>query len=96
MAFPNFLTAFSSSLQSINPFSSPPSSPVFEPAVADVLIVKAILCSFSLPPELTDTIIDYAEYWPHTSATLPGISPACAGKSLEDYFIVCPYLFAHT
>ncbi|KFY75345.1 hypothetical protein V499_04681 [Pseudogymnoascus sp. VKM F-103] len=87
MAFPNFLTAFSSSLQAINPFSTPPNSHI-DPTVADVLVVKAMLQSLSLPLELADAIIDYAEYWPHTSAVLPGIKPACAhGNSREDYFV---------
>lgn len=76
MAFPNLLTAFSTSLQSINPFATPPNlpalqsinpfgtppnSPAFDPTVADVLTTKAILQRLSLPLELTDTIIDYAE-----------------------------------
>ncbi|OBT57048.1 hypothetical protein VE04_02605 [Pseudogymnoascus sp. 24MN13] len=87
MAFPNFLTAFSSSLQAINPFSTPPNSHI-DPTVADVLVVKAMLQSLSLPLELADAIIDYAEYWPHTSAVLPGIKPACAqGNTRENYFV---------
>ncbi|ELR04985.1 hypothetical protein VC83_02874 [Pseudogymnoascus destructans] len=88
MAFPYFLTASSSSLQDINPFSIPPNSPAIDPTVADVLVVKAILQSLSLPLELADTIIDYAEYWPHTSAVLPSVNPACAqGNSHENYFV---------
>ena len=95
MAFPYVLTAFSSSLQAINPFSTPPNSPAFDPTIADVLVVKAILQSLSLPLELADTIIDDAEYWPHTSAVLPGIYPVCAqGQSHENYFVVCPPHFA--
>ncbi|KFY29561.1 hypothetical protein V494_08662 [Pseudogymnoascus sp. VKM F-4513 (FW-928)] len=101
--FPNFLAALASRLQSINPFNAPPSSAppgsvssssvsssssTYEPTVADVLAIKAILQGFSLPPELTDEIIDYAEYWPHTSAVPPGINAAYAhGRSLEDYFV---------
>ncbi|OBT90712.1 hypothetical protein VE02_00595 [Pseudogymnoascus sp. 03VT05] len=88
MAFPYFLTTFSSSLQAINPFSTPPNSLAFKPTVPDVFVVKAMLQSLSLPPELADAIIDYAEYWPHTSAVLPGIHPACAqGNSRENYFV---------
>ncbi|KFY27988.1 hypothetical protein V493_03171 [Pseudogymnoascus sp. VKM F-4281 (FW-2241)] len=67
----------------MNPFSTPPNSPPSDPTVADVLATKAILLSLSLPLELTDAIIDYAEYWPHTSAVLPGTTPA-----LGDYFLI--------
>jgi len=39
------------------------------PSVMDVLTVKAMLFKcLELPPELIDVIIDYAEYWPHTTA----------------------------
>ncbi|OBT70408.1 hypothetical protein VE03_00214 [Pseudogymnoascus sp. 23342-1-I1] len=89
MTFPNFLTSLSSRVQSINPFGTPTNSPdAFDPAIADVFSVKAILQSLSLPLELADTIIDFAQYWPHTSTVLTGINPAYAqGKALEDYFI---------
>lgn len=40
----------------------------YEPSIADVLVVKAMLtkgiCK-SLPRELVDLVLDYAEYWPH-------------------------------
>lgn len=40
----------------------------FEPQVLDVIVVKAMLVNgLHLPPELVDSIIDHAEYWPHTS-----------------------------
>jgi hypothetical protein len=41
--------------------------------------------------------MDYAEYWPHTSAVHPSVNPACAqGRSnIQDYFIVCPSYFVH-
>ncbi|KFY49485.1 hypothetical protein V496_09975 [Pseudogymnoascus sp. VKM F-4515 (FW-2607)] len=89
MAFPNFLTELSSRVQSINPFSAPPNLPAFYPAIDDVLSVKAILQSLALPLELTDAIIDFAEYWPLTSTVVPpGINPAHAqGNVLENYFI---------
>lgn len=42
----------------------------YKPSVSDVLVVKAFLCaSHTLPLELIDTIIDAAEYWPHTTTT---------------------------
>ncbi|RKF63725.1 hypothetical protein OnM2_023007 [Erysiphe neolycopersici] len=37
----------------------------FQPAVGDVLAAKASLLN-KLPIEIVDTIIDFAEYWPHT------------------------------
>lgn len=44
------------------------SDPFVGPAVEDVLIVKNILqIRGRLPIELIDCIIDYAEYWPHTT-----------------------------
>jgi hypothetical protein len=42
-----------------------------EPTVQDVLRVKSLLeqapSSMTLPLELIDIILDYAEYWPHTT-----------------------------
>lgn len=47
-------------------------SPPFEPSVADVLVVKAMLTkALSLPPELVDAVVDIAEYWPHTTTERP-------------------------
>ncbi len=45
------------------------SHPEFDtPNVADVLLVKKMLVlGANLPLEIADLIIDYAEYWPHTS-----------------------------
>lgn len=41
----------------------------YEPSIPDVLVVKAMLGKgLHLPPELIDSIVDQAEYWPHTSA----------------------------
>lgn len=37
----------------------------FQPAVEDVLAAKDSLLN-KLPIEIVDTIIDFAEYWPHT------------------------------
>jgi hypothetical protein len=41
----------------------------YEPSVLDVLVVKAMLNkALRLPPELLYTIVDFAEYWPHSTA----------------------------
>lgn len=40
-----------------------------EPTVEDVLKAREILAAIShFPPELVDAIIDFAEYWPHTTS----------------------------
>ncbi|KAH8885622.1 hypothetical protein GQ53DRAFT_750972 [Thozetella sp. PMI_491] len=40
----------------------------FEPTVADVMVVKAMVSkALNLPNEIVDTIVDLAEYWPHTT-----------------------------
>ncbi|KAF2203380.1 hypothetical protein GQ43DRAFT_390081 [Delitschia confertaspora ATCC 74209] len=48
--------------------ASPPSW-TGEPTIQDVLTVKDILARYiQLPAELIDIIIDFAEYWPHTTS----------------------------
>src|SRR5580700_11294969 len=44
-----------------------PGASVDPPSPNDVLEVKNILQVHALPLEIIDTIIDYAEYWPHTT-----------------------------
>lgn len=51
------------------------STSAYEPSVADVLVTKAMLNkALRLPPELINTIIDFAEYWPHTSSVTEAAS----------------------
>ena len=38
------------------------------PTINDVLEVKDILSTIKLPLEVIDVIVDFAEYWPHTTA----------------------------
>jgi hypothetical protein len=65
-----------------------------EPTIADVLVVKAMLAKgLSLPAEIIDTIVDFAEYWPHTTAEASFESgvPVARGSSQrakEDVFLV--------
>ncbi|CAG8955753.1 hypothetical protein HYFRA_00011619 [Hymenoscyphus fraxineus] len=40
----------------------------YSPTVEDVLDVKQIFVERDIPLELIDSIIDFAEYWPHTSS----------------------------
>jgi hypothetical protein len=62
----------------------------YEPSVEDVFSVKTMLSgSFELPLELVDTIIDHAEYWPHTSVIRTGEDFTIrAGAGHENQFLV--------
>ncbi|KAL2016175.1 hypothetical protein VTK56DRAFT_4093 [Thermocarpiscus australiensis] len=64
--------------------------PTYEPSVADVLVVKAMLNKgLSIPPEIADTIIDLAEYWPHTTTEVSfDGSPVAQGRKEEDVFLL--------
>ncbi|KAM7201943.1 hypothetical protein V8F20_004651 [Naviculisporaceae sp. PSN 640] len=43
----------------------------YEPTVLDVIVVKEMLHkALNLPPELVDSIVDLAEYWPHTTTEI--------------------------
>jgi hypothetical protein len=40
----------------------------YQPSIADVLVVKSMLTKgLQLPLELVESIVDQAEYWPHTT-----------------------------
>ncbi|KAK4144991.1 uncharacterized protein C8A04DRAFT_10967 [Dichotomopilus funicola] len=73
---------------SLTNLSNKMSSP-FEPTVADVLVVKAMLAkallatSSRLPPEIVDVIVDLAEYWPHTTAELNDSTIIARGNQLS-------------
>lgn len=59
------------------------------PSVSDVLSTKAILLGGTgLPLELINPIIDFAEYWPHTTTSRSGSTTVRAGRNHEDQFIV--------
>lgn len=63
----------------------------YEPSIVDVLVVKAMLNKvFALPPELLNTILDLAEYWPHTTTEWSGGPLSIYGgrPSREDVFLV--------
>lgn len=65
----------------------------YQPSVLDVLVAKAMMIkALTLPLELVNRIIDFAEYWPHTSAQLDyGATPhpvARGSSPQEDVFLV--------
>ncbi|KAK0628255.1 hypothetical protein B0T17DRAFT_491337 [Bombardia bombarda] len=67
----------------------------YEPTVIDVVVVKAMLTkALILPPEIVDSIVDLAEYWPHTTTEihyshLPGGAKAVRGgtPTAENQFL---------
>jgi hypothetical protein len=60
-----------------------------EPIIADVLVVKAMLTKgLSLPVEIIDTIVDLAEYWPHTTAETSSAPMAHGSSTKENVFVV--------
>jgi hypothetical protein len=67
-------------------------SPVFNsPSPKDVWEVKNVLLkTFTIPLEIIDLIIDYAEYWPRTSVCTAGETFAVGGYGnyREDKFVV--------
>ncbi|KAL2140120.1 hypothetical protein VTI28DRAFT_4235 [Corynascus sepedonium] len=68
----------------------------YEPSVTDVLVTKAMLNkALRLPPEIIDTIVDFAEYWPHTTTELNDSTVIARGKNnfgnrpgTEDVFLL--------
>ena len=61
----------------------------FEPSPMDVLVTKAMLTSgLKLPPEIVLSVLDFAEYWPHTSTVLDHSLIVTSGRGREDKFIV--------
>ncbi|KAK4156783.1 hypothetical protein C8A00DRAFT_30333 [Chaetomidium leptoderma] len=68
--------------------SSAGSSP-YEPSVADVLVIKAMLNkALSIPPEIVDTIVDIAEYWPHTTTFSDSTVVAGTNYPAENVFLL--------
>jgi hypothetical protein len=67
-----------------------------QPSVGDVLKVKEYLLEgFDVPLELIDNIIDFAEYWPHTTSITTPIGDdeppviVRSGDARENILIVC-------
>ncbi|KAK4236019.1 hypothetical protein C8A03DRAFT_17285 [Achaetomium macrosporum] len=64
-----------------------------EPSIADVLVVKAMLNkALNLPPEIVNAIIDFAEYWPHSSTEVSFADSRVAARGGrqgdEDHFLL--------
>ena len=62
----------------------------YSPSVDDVFRVKAnIFEKTRLPIDLIDSIIDYAQYWPHTTTVTASETIVRTGRSqIENVFIV--------
>jgi hypothetical protein len=79
-------------LTALNVANDPGPSPVFKsPSPNDVLEVKNVLLeAFTLPLEIIDLVIDYAEYWPRTTVSTVGETFAVGGygNAREDSFVV--------
>ncbi|KAL8386778.1 hypothetical protein RB595_010398 [Gaeumannomyces hyphopodioides] len=65
----------------------------YQPSVLDVVVAKAMMAkALSLPLELVNRIMDFAEYWPHTSAQLDyGAVPRAVARgssAREDVFLL--------
>lgn len=55
----------------------------------DVVVVKAMLSEgLKLPPEIVLSIIDFAEYWPHSSVRLDHPITVQSGRRRENQFVV--------
>lgn len=65
------------------------SSTRYGPSVGDVMKVKGFMFQkFNLPIEIIDTIIDAAEYWPHTSTQTDEERSIRAQRDRENQFVV--------
>lgn len=55
----------------------------------DLLVTKMMLQQgLKLPAEVVLSILDFAEYWPHTSATLDRPFVTLSGGERENHFVV--------
>lgn len=66
-------------------------TPSREPSAMDVVVVKMMLQQgLRLPPEVVLSILDFAEYWPHTTAVMDRPLAVPSGRQRENRFIVSP------
>jgi len=64
----------------------------YSPSVSDVLDIKSYLFKkFSLPVELIDSVIEFAEYWPHTTTITKTSTTIRAQRDRENQFILRSY-----
>ncbi len=82
--------------ESVSPWSTHYGDDDYLPTILDVLVVKAMLAkALRLPAEIVDSILDQAEYWPHTSVEVDytkswGSAQAVRGgpRTQENLFLV--------
>ena len=70
---------------------SVPKSDIWQPAIVDVIHARELLQTGSngqLPNEVINMILDYAEYWPHVSASKSYTIVARGNSSHEDVLVV--------
>lgn len=61
----------------------------YEPSALDVVVVKIMLTKgCKLPHEIVLSLLDHAEYWPHTTTTLDRSLTVSSGPGREDQFLV--------
>lgn len=71
------------------PGSSDSGNAVHEPSALDVVVVKVMLTKgCKLPHEIVLSLLDHAEYWPHTTTTLDHSLTVSSGAGREDQFVV--------
>ncbi|KAK5656386.1 hypothetical protein OQA88_4767 [Cercophora sp. LCS_1] len=59
----------------------------YEPTILDVLVAKAMISKgLGLPAELTDAILDHAEYWPHSTTHVNYTSQTGNAKAVGNHF----------
>lgn len=73
----------------------------YEPSALDVVVVKIMLTKgCKLPHEIVLSLLDHAEYWPHTTTTLDHSLSVSSGAGRENQFVVsaahCPHRFDFT
>lgn len=60
-----------------------------EPSAMDVVVVKMMLQQgLRLPPEVVLSVLDFAEYWPHTTAVMDRPLTVPSGRRRENRLIV--------
>lgn len=83
--------SFATGSGSSGPNSGPSDSgnAVYEPSALDVVVVKIMLTKgCKLPHEIVLSLLDHAEYWPHTTTTLDHSLIVSSGAGREDQFVV--------
>lgn len=61
----------------------------YEPSALDVVVVKIMLTKgCKLPHEIVLSLLDHAEYWPHTTTTLDHSLSVSSGAGRENQFVL--------